>query len=209
MVRDRQQLATERRNVKLQVRAVLRDQRAKPTSDMSAWTKAWFPWIETAEGISIQARGILGRQLQRLTGLCAELAIVEQHLAEVTADEPIVQKLLCHKGLGLITAATIRAEIGRFDRFRIGTPPACFCALTPRHASSGQRQADAGVIKAGTPELRRVLIEAAHCLRRFDDGWHALSERQKERAKPGNVIAAAVANRGVRGSYREMVQLAA
>ena len=209
LVRFRQQLAKERRNIKLQLRAVLRDQRVKPPVGVNAWTRTWFAWVETAEGISIETRWIIGRQLKRLTGICEEIVAVEKHLAEVTADDPIVQKLLSYKGVGLITAATMRAEIGRFDRFRTGKQLARFCGLTPRNASSGQRQADAGIIKAGNPELRRVLIEAAHCLRRFDDRWHEFSERLKERGKPGNVIAAAVANRWVRGLFHEMVQLAA
>jgi transposase len=209
LVRFRQQLAKERRNIKLQLRAVLRDQRVKHPADMNPWTKAWLAWVETAEGISIETRWIIGRQLKRLAGICEEIVAVEKHLAEVTGDDPIVQKLLSYKGVGLITASTMRAEIGRFDRFRTGKQLARFCSLTPRNASSGQRQADAGVIKAGNPELRRVLIEAAHCLRRFDDRWHEFSERLKERGKPGNVIAAAVANRWVRGLFHEMVQIAA
>jgi transposase len=209
LVRFRQQLAKERRNIKLQLRAVLRDQRVKHPADMNPWTKARLAWVETAEGISIETRWIIGRQLKRLAGICEEIVAVEKHLAEVTGDDPIVQKLLSYKGVGLITASTMRAEIGRFDRFRTGKQLARFCSLTPRNASSGQRQADAGVIKAGNPELRRVLIEAAHCLRRFDDRWHEFSERLKERGKPGNVIAAAVANRWVRGLFHEMVQIAA
>jgi len=49
---------------------------------------------------------------------------------------------------------TIRAEIGRFDRFRTGKQMARFCGLSPHNASSGARQADAGLIRAG---LRRLI----------------------------------------------------
>lgn len=209
LVRYRQQLAKERRNIKLQLRAILRDQRVKPPTDINPWTKAWLSWVEGAAEVSVETRWIIGRQLKRLAGICEEIAAVEKHLAEVTTNDPVVQKLLSIKGVGLITAATLRAEIGRFDRFRTGKQLARFCSLTPRNASSGQRQADAGIIKAGNPELRRVLMEAAQCLRRFDDRWHEFSERLKERGKPGNVITAAVANRWVRGLYHEMVQIAA
>ena len=54
----------------------------------------------------------------------------------------------------------------RFDRFRNGKQLARLCGVTPWNASSGERQADAGFIKAGNRDLRRVLIEAAHRLRR-------------------------------------------
>ncbi|NOZ40217.1 MAG: IS110 family transposase [Planctomycetes bacterium] len=41
-------------------------------------------------------------------------------LAETTADDVIVAKLQTYKSVGLITAVTLRAEIGRFDRCRSG-----------------------------------------------------------------------------------------
>ena len=92
-------------------------------------------------------------------------------LAEQTTNDPLVQKLMTLAGIGLITAVTLRAEIGRFDRFRTGKQLARFCGLTPRNASSGQKQADAGLIKAGNPQLRTVLVEAAHRLMRHDQRW--------------------------------------
>ena len=100
-------------------------------------------------------------------------------------------------------------EIGRFDRFRTGKQLARFCALTPRNASSGERQADAGLIRAGNQELRRVLIEAAQRLQQYNDYWAQFAERLKDRGKAPNVITAAIANRWVRGLYYEMAQLAA
>ena len=118
-------------------------------------------------------------------------------------------KLLDQSGVGLVTAATLRAEIGRFDRFRSGKQLARFCAVTPRNASSGQRQADAGLIKAGNRELRRVLVEAAQRLRRLDEYWLEFANRMKERGKPSNVITAAVANRWIRGLYYDMKAIAA
>ena len=48
------------------------------------------------------------------------------------------------------------------------------------------------------PELRRVLIEAAQRLVRFDEGWQDFHQRMRERGKPYCVIAAAVANRWLR-----------
>jgi transposase len=92
-----------------------------------------------------------------------------------------VQRLLAMKGIGLVTATTIRAEVGRFDRFRSGKQLARFCGLSPRNASSGQRQADAGLIKAGNPQLRTALIEAAHRLMRYDERWSKLNVSMRAR----------------------------
>ena len=117
----------------------------------------------------------------------------------------MVQRLLKLKGVGPVTAATLRAEIGRFDRFRNGKQLARFCGLSPRNASSGQRQADAGLVKAGNPELRATLVELAHRLIRYEARWAQLGRKLKERGKPGSLAAAAVANRWVRWLHHEMM----
>ena len=115
-----------------------------------------------------------------------------------------MQSLLAMRGVGLVTAVTIRAEVGRFDRFRTGKQAARFCGLTPRNASSGRKQADAGLIRAGNPQLRATLIEASHRLVRYDERWKKLAADLRKRGKPGSVVAAAVANRWVRWLYHQM-----
>jgi len=209
LVRYRQQLAHQRRNTKLRIRALLRDQRIKGPGDANPWTKAWRRWLEDCLEIGESSRWILAQHFQQLDEVCASIRTVEKRLAEQTSDDPVVAKLLEQDGVGLVTAVTLRAEIGRFDRFRTGKQLARFCALTPRNASSGQRQADAGLIRAGNQELRRVLIEAAQRLKQYNDYWSTFAERLKDRGKAPNVITAAIANRWVRGLYYEMAQLAA
>jgi transposase len=116
----------------------------------------------------------------------------------------LVAALLGEPGIGPITAWVLRAEIGRFDRFRTGKQLSRFCGLSPRNASSGNRQADAGLIRAGNRNVRMVLIEAAHRLRRYHRRWKTFGERLSREGKPASVIVAAVANRWVRGLFHRM-----
>ena len=77
--------------------------------------------------------------------------------------------------------------------------------MTPCNASSGQRQADAGLIQAGNPDLRRVLIELAHRLVCRGRGpWGKLAARLLAQGKRKNVAVAAVANRWVRWLYHQL-----
>ena len=209
MVRYRQQQVNQRRNVKLRIRALLRDQRVAGPADINPWTKAWRAWVENCPKIGETSRWILGEHFLEVEMLTQKIRTVEKRLNNLLADDAVANKLLEQSGVGLVTAATLRAEIGRFDRFRSGKQLARFCAVTPRNASSGERQADAGLIKAGNRELRRVLIEAAQRLRRLDDYWLEFAEKMKARGKHSNVITAAVANRWIRGLYYEMCNLAA
>ena len=204
LVRYRQTLVQEQRTLKLRIGAALRESRQRPPEAFNPWTKAWVAWVQSGADLSSNARLVIERQVARLAQLRREIHEVEELLNEQTKDDPQVQKLLVQPGIGLITAATIRAEIGRFDRFRTGKQLARFCGLSPRNASSGERQADAGLIKAGNRQLRTVLIEAAHRLMRYDERWLKLNHKLRFRGKPGSVVAAAVANRWVRGLFHQM-----
>jgi transposase len=204
LVRYRQTLTKERKNLKLQIGATLREARQKPPADLNAWTKAWLTWLTDAAVLSPNARLITSCRLARLAALAKELRSVEHLLAQQTRQDPLVRKLLTLPGIGLVTAVTIRAEIGRFDRFRTGKQLARFCGLSPRNASSGQRQADAGLVKAGNPQLRTVLVEAAHRLIRYDERWTKLAGQLRLRGKPMSVTTAAIANRWVRWLFHQL-----
>ncbi|MCA9181662.1 MAG: transposase [Planctomycetales bacterium] len=86
---------------------------------------------------------------------------------------------------------------------RCGKQLARYCAVTPKNASSGCRQADGGLVKAGSLTLRTMIIEAAHRLARYQPKWREMKERLKAKGKPGSV-AAAVANRWIRKLFWEI-----
>jgi transposase len=204
LVRHREGLKAERKNVKLRIRALLREERVPVPAGVSAWTRAWRTWLTTAVR-GEHAAWVMQRLLTQLERLEADLAAVEGRMAEATADDVTTQRLLAQPGIGLITAVMLRAEIGRFDRFGSGKQLSRFCGVTPCNASSGRRQADAGLIKAGSRELRAVLIQAAQRLPRCDPHWKEMKSRLC-RTKPSNVATCAIANRWLRRLYHEMLQ---
>jgi transposase len=205
LVRYRQQLVAERRQLKMRMRALLRDHRVTG-SEANAWTKAWLSWLASVELPEI-SRWIMDRHLEELTQVASRIRAVEARLEELARGDRLIERLLTLPGVGLVTAVTMRAEIGRFDRFRNGKQLARFCGLSPRNASSGARQADAGLIKAGNEELRRVLTQAAHRLIRHEPRWQLVASRLKQQGKRVPVIVAAVANRWVRSLYHQLQEL--
>lgn len=207
VVRLRQQLAERRRATKLRVTALLRAERVEFTG--SRWTKSWLKSVQTCADLGEEGLWVVQRLLAQIAQVQQELDQVEARLTALTASDHFVQQLLGYHGVGLVTAVTLRAEWGTMARFRSGKQLARFCAVSPRNASSGLKQADAGVIQAGNRELRRVLIETAHRLMRCDARWQTLGQSLKARGKPGNVAAVAVANRWVRWLYHQLEPLAA
>lgn len=203
LVRYRTQLVKQRTRIKLRVRAILREQRLKSRPGMAAWTKRWLAWLV---GLNLdEVNGFLrGEHLEELARLDRKIAEVEKRLVRLCADDAVVQKLLKIEGIGLVTAITMRAEVARFDRFDSGKQLARYCGVTPRNASSGQKQADAGLVKAGHPGLRIVLVQAAQRLMRTSSRWSIFASRLKRKGKAHNVIVAAVANRWLRCLYHEL-----
>jgi transposase len=202
LVRYRQQLVDQRRTLKLRITAILRDARIE--EPRSRWSKAWINWLRRAEGLGSEARWVIDRHLRELEHVVQLIREAEQRITVVTAGDPVVAELVEQKGIGVVTAAAVRAEVGRFDRFNTGKQLARFCGLSPRNASSGQRQADAGLIKAGNPQLRATIIEAAHRLIRYDDRWGELACRLRASGKPMCLVVAAVANRWVRWLFHQV-----
>lgn len=207
VIRHRQQLAQARRAAKLRVTALLRAERVEFSG--SRWTKSWIAAVRTCDGLGEQGRWVVNQLLDEIVHRQGQIDQTEVRLEQLTAHDPFVTTLRAMNGIGLVTAVTLRAELGTMSRFRSGKQAARFCGLTPRNASSGLKQADAGLIRAGNSALRAVLIEAAHRLIRFDPRWSALGLSLKARGKPGSVTAAAVANRWVRWLYHQLRPLAA
>ena len=119
LVRHRQQLVNERRNTKLRITAMLRAHRAG-TGPGRRCTFAWMAWLSALDTLGPQARWVVDRHQASLDRLTQETREVERRLEEVTQNDPMVAKLLALAGIGLVTGCTLRAEIGRFDRFRSG-----------------------------------------------------------------------------------------
>lgn len=202
LVRYRQQLKRNRAEIKLQIRGLLREQRVAPPAN--AWTKAWLQWLDETDLLSDVTKWVLTEQLARLAEVDARLKRVGRELEQRTAEDRSTQELQKHNGIGFVTAVTLRAEIGQFRRFRNGKQLARYCGVTPCNASTGKRQADAGLVRAGNRELRAVLIEAAHRLAQHDPKWRTLRDQLRKR-KPYNVALAAVANRWIRWLYHQMI----
>ena len=203
LVRYRQQLVNQRRAAKLRIGAIVREQRVQIPA--RRWSKPWRAALAECKDFSEQGRWVIEQHLGALLHLNGEIARAEERMAQGAEQDWKVRELLAFKGIGLVTACVMRAEIGSFERFKSAKSLARFCALTPRNASSGLRQADAGVIQAGNHSLRSVLIEAAHRLARFEPRWKAMAQAMRARGKPGSVVAVAIANRWMRTLYHPVV----
>jgi len=74
---------------------------------------------------------------------------------------PLVEALMSLRGIDLIAAVTLVAEIGDFHRFARASELMGFLGLVPSEYSSGSKRRQGAITKTGNSHARRVLVEAA------------------------------------------------
>lgn len=206
-VRRREQLTKQRVAEKQRIRSLLKNNRLTPPGN--TWTKEWTEWILNADEVPPRILHLLEDHFDMIRIVTEKIDKIMKDLEEMTADDPVIEQLREQKGVGPVTAFMIRAEVADVTRFRSGKQLANFCGLSPKNISSGKRQATFGLIASGSPSLRKVLVEAAHRLARYNPHWKKLFDRlHKEKHKPKCVAVAAVANRWIRWLYHQLLPTA-
>jgi transposase len=95
-----------------------------------------------------------GERVERLEQAIRE-AVPEWSLAEV------VTALQAMRGIDLIAAVAILAEIGDLSRFQNPRELMAYLGLVPSESSTGDTVKRGGITKAGNGRARRILVEAA------------------------------------------------
>ena len=106
--------------------------------------------IEELFGAERQAQDRVGRLEQAIRD-----AVPEWSLAE------IVRALMAVRGIDLIAAVTIMAELGDLSRFASPRELMAYLGLVPSEHSTGDTVRRGGITKAGNRRARRILVEAS------------------------------------------------
>jgi transposase len=75
--------------------------------------------------------------------------------------EPVVNALMSLRGMALLHAASLVAELGDFNRFDHPGQLMGYLGLVPSEHTTGDNRQQGGITKAGNGPARRALIEAA------------------------------------------------
>ena len=129
-----------------------------------AWTQAHRRWISglklpnPAQQIAfeeyVQAMQEAGARLERLAAsILAQL--------EHWRWRPVVEALQALRGVSVIHAVRIVAELGDLHRFETPRKLMGYLGLIPSEDSSGARRRQGSITKAGNSSARRAMVEAA------------------------------------------------
>ena len=105
------------------------------------------------------------------------------------------------RGVKLITATTIVAEIGDLQRFATAPQLMAYLGVVPSEHSSGESKSRGGITKTGNGHVRRVLVESAWQYR-YPARKTAVLQRRAERASEQVQDIAWKAQKRLCGRYR-------
>lgn len=134
----------------------------------SRWTQAHFHWMEKLKfDVVIQQivfQEYIDAVKQAESRVCGVVKEMEKALKSWVLA-PVVEALMALRGVKLITAMTVMAELGDITRFDSPRQLMSFLGLVPSETSSGANRRQGGITKTGNGHVRRVLIESGWCYR--------------------------------------------
>jgi transposase len=142
----------------------------------SNWTKAHWRWLGEQAFANPHQQLVFEEAKRRIREGEARCERLEAALAEAVAGwrlRPVVEALQALRGLRLVAAAVLVAEIGDLRRFTTAKQLMAWLGLVPSEHSSGKRTRRGGITRAGNAYARTMLVEAAWCYRH-----HAREERR-------------------------------
>lgn len=133
-------------------------------SGKSAWTAAHLRWLATLKLAHAAQQIGFQEYLHAITEATARIVRLEQALRDALPDwslKPLVQALQALRGVQLIAAMTLVAELQDFLRFANPRQLMSYVGLVPGEHSSGPKRRQGAIIKAGNSAARRMLVEVA------------------------------------------------
>jgi transposase len=157
-----------------------------------AWTKLHRRWLTGLRFEHAVHHIVLEDYIQAVEAAAARRDRLTTQIEAMLPDwtlAPVVAALQTMRGMALVNAATLIAELGDLSRFANPRQLMAYLGLVPSEYSSGASIKRGGLTKAGNSAARRLLIEAAWTYRFPARVSRELLLRQEEQPKPIRAIA--------------------
>lgn len=130
----------------------------------SAWTATHLDWVRKQQFEQPAHQRVLVDYLKTVEDNTARVTRLTKDIAELVEGwslAPLVKALQAFRGVQLVTAVVIAAELGDLKRFASAPELMGYLGLVPSEHSSGESKKRGRITRTGNGHVRRVLVEAA------------------------------------------------
>ncbi len=130
----------------------------------SKWTQAHARWLEKLRFGQPVQQIVFQEYVDMVNAMTKRVQAMEAQIETASRESafwPVIEALMALRGVNLLTATTVLAEIGELRRFASAPQLMAYLGLVPSEHSSGARQSRGSITKTGNGHVRRVLVEAA------------------------------------------------
>jgi transposase len=183
LIETRQRLVSHRVALQNRIRAILVSQGLPAPCGAKAWSTLGLAGIAAyAQPLSECAavelwRGRLELALTELAQVKELLAVAEQKLDELAKQDVNVQRLESIPGVGPRTAEVVVAFLPEPQRFRTSKQVSAYGGLVPRQYQSADIDHRGRISKRGPKTLRKLLVECAWVMLRYNTWARAVYQR--------------------------------
>jgi len=203
LTRAREDLKHLQRQAKQRLLAFLL-RHGKRYDGQSRWTQAHYRWLETVTFAHPVQHIVFQEYIETVKAMTKRVEALDTQIASAAAESvfwPVIEGLMALRGVNLLTAATVVAEIGDLRRFANAPQLMAYLGVVPSEHSSGGSKSRGSITKTGNGHVRRVLVEAAWCYR-FPARKTAVLQRRAERTSEAIQDIAWKAQTRLCGRYR-------
>ena len=150
---------------------------------MNAWTQRHRAWLKTVHFSQAAQEATVVDYLHEVEHMADRIMRLETAIDQAVEQVPtpmraVIDGLQALRGVALISAVTIVAELGQLSRFPTARELMGYSGAVPREHTTGSRVRRGGITKTGNAHLRRVVGEAAWAYRYRPAVGPALRKRQ-------------------------------
>ncbi|QTC39916.1 IS110 family transposase [Bacillus sp. V3] len=164
LVRCREDAKEDELRIKHRLSKFLLRNNIKPPSGVNKWTVKYFNWLDTLKFENPHLRIVYQEYYHQLKEIKQRLLRLEKEIRLQSTEgvqAPKIQALQALRGVALITATSVVAEIGSFKRFSTPRQFMAYVGLIPSEYSSGESRKQGNITKTGNRHVRHMLVEAA------------------------------------------------
>ncbi len=133
------------------------------------WSEKHLRWLIESVNMPYPAQKVAYQEyLNSVTEANARVKRFDQEILFHTRQwrlYSVVHSLMALRGVRMVVAVTMIAELGDLTRFKNPKQLMCFLGLTPSEHSTGDKKKQGAITKTGNQHARRVLVEAGWAYR--------------------------------------------